>query len=382
MPSAKHIILLHSRQPLGAGTRSTLLSASQTKPVFLTDAQGIPFRDGEGASGIDVVVKDKAAWLDVIASHGDDVEVLTNDEFCLEECRRIRQALGKRDTLPGLITNYRDKWAMQTALRAKGIPTPKAVLIPKGELTPDTFARAAAEIGGTGFILKPSDEANLRGIFVVNAAAPVSAHGLMSRPTQTAYLIEEFLDGPQYHVDCIVDDGRVTPLLVGQYIAPLLDLADGRPSGSVSLERSDVRWSELAELADDAIQCLGSDGRFVAHVEFLSNAQGYRVGEVACRAPGGDVPWQSLVHCGVDLEVANLSLQLGLPAPQVVAGVAAAWVWIPGVYTPPFINKTYGVFAKRFCGTGWISQAKTSAELWQRVDGLLRDIHPINDAQG
>lgn len=373
MPS-KQVILLHSRQPLGAGTRSLIAGASELKPIFLTDAQGIPFRDADGDPRIEMVVKDKAAWLEFISSHGGEVEVITNDEFCLEDCRRIRQALGKRDTLPTAITHYRDKWAMQKALRAQGIATPKSVFIPKGELNADTFARAASDIGGTRFILKPADEANLRGIYVADITAPAAEQALLSRPSQADYLIEEFLDGPQYHVDCIVDDGDVTTLLVGGYIAPLLDLASGRPSGSISIDRSDPRWAELSALAIKAIQCLGADGRFVAHVELLSNAGGYRIGEVACRAPGGEVPWQSLTCSNVDLEVANLSLQMGRPITKAVEGPAAAWIWIPGIYNPPQINKTHGVFVKRFLGTGWLSQAKTSADLGPRVNSLLLQI--------
>lgn len=372
--SHKQIVLLHSRQPLGAGARSILTGESALKPILLTNGQGLPFRDTNEAPNIDLVVKDKSSWLQHIAACGDDVEVITNDEFCLEDCRRIRAAMGKKDTWPGKIANYRDKWAMQQALRAMGIATARSIAIPKGELDAGTFARATTEIGGHRFILKPVDEANLRGIVMADTRKPAAEQMLLSQPSAVDYLIEEFLDGPQYHVDCIVADGEVTTVLVGQYISPLLDLASGRPSGSVSIERADPQWEKLSALATEAIRCLGSDGRFVAHVELLSDPGGLRIGEVACRAPGGDVPWQSLSVANIDLEVANLSLQLGKAAPHPVDGMPAAWVWIPGAYRPPLINKTYGAFVNRFLGTGWLSPAKSSGELWQRVDKLLQQI--------
>ena len=53
--------------------------------------------------------------------------------------------------------------------------------------------------------------------------------------------------------------------------------------------------------------------------------------ETAARAPGAAVSELARVHAGIQLEVAHLRLQAGLPVPEpdLTGGRQAAWLWLP-----------------------------------------------------
>ncbi|HEX6873304.1 MAG TPA: hypothetical protein VF163_19585 [Micromonosporaceae bacterium] len=78
------------------------------------------------------------------------------------------------------------------------------------------------------------------------------------------------------------------------------------------------------------VAALGS-GRFVVHTEFVVRPDGrLTVLEVAARAPGAMVSEAARLHTGVNLETANLALQLGRSAGVVTPrGIQAGWVWTP-----------------------------------------------------
>jgi biotin carboxylase len=143
-------------------------------------------------------------------------------------------------------------------------------------------------------------------------------------------------------------------------------LANGQISGSITLHRDDPLRSRLVALAEAAVRALGASGRFVAHVEFLSAEGALYVGEVACRAPGGEIPWQCMQNCGVDLERLNLELQMGRATISMTRPVAASWIWIPGAVPVPD-NQAGGQFVDRFLGSGWLSTDLDHQALAQRT---------------
>jgi biotin carboxylase len=362
---AAPVFLLHSRQPLGAGTRDTLEEYGGREAVILTERKGPLFRNIAGDTAIEVIQAEKAEWLSIIRTRSACPEILTNDEYCLEDCRELRRAVGLDDPFPRELTHYRDKAAMRRALVAHGVPVPRGDELPAGgfDLVAVRAAARRCDAGGD-VIVKPRSEANLRGIFRINDLWRDPDPVLGSIDPASGYVIEQFLDGDQYHVELVVRDHEIATLMVGRYLTPLLDLARGRISGSITLPPGDARWGRLAEYAVAAVRALGAAGRFVAHVEFLSAGDALYVGEVACRAPGGEVPWQCEKNSGVDVERLNLELQMGRPAFELQTGrpmtaatqtVAASWIWIPGSFVPPADNTTGGDFVKRFLGHGWLS---------------------------
>jgi ATP-grasp domain len=363
----RDVILLHSRQPLGVGTRNALSIALRQRAWILTEGKGPLFRDTKQTDGLNIVELPQEAWEEFIASQARHPVIVTNDEFCLQTCQRLRRKFTNADIFPSDIARFRDKALMRETLTASGIPVPPALVVSSEKLAHITLDDIVPHVGnGQRYIVKPVDGANLRGIRQVDAEKIGSTSAFDVQPEFSRYLIEPFLDGKQYHVECLVTEGKVEPLFAGRYLTPLLDLASGKPSGSITLDRNDPIGPRLNQLAQSAVQCLGSTGCFVAHVEFLSSEDTLYIGEVACRAPGGDIPWQSTVHTGIDIEETNLHFQYGQSNRPLVTGDAAAWLWFPGKSGNNY-PATNGKFVDRFLGRAWLSTAKQSSELEHQI---------------
>ena len=237
--------------------------------------------------------------------------IVTNDEYVLAIAQQLSNEMGTPCALPSAISRYRDKSVMQAVFAQAGLPVPRSVS-KEEDRSPEQKV-----------IVKPRDEANLRGISVTTREA-LSEYDLKGK------VIEEFLEGPQFHCELLVREGSVTPLFAGHYVRPLLELAAGKISGSV--ETRGAHGARVEELAVAACEALGVDGHFVAHAEFLSRGADPKeivLGEICARAPGGEVPFQSRVIAGIDLETANLCLQAGIEprTSRHPGSESAGWLW-------------------------------------------------------
>ncbi|MFI6172299.1 acetyl-CoA carboxylase biotin carboxylase subunit family protein [Nocardia sp. NPDC051052] len=251
--------------------------------------------------------------------------IVTNDEYLLGLAAQLCGDLGLPTPIPaGSLENYRHKGVMRRALEAAGIPVPETLIVTEGSVE---------KAGGcTGFaddelvIVKPAAEANLRGI-------RTERFGTVDLGALGDGLIERLLEGPQYHSEVLVSNGTVTHLFSGLYIRSLLDLTKGGGSGSA--RTTPALEAELAELAIRTCTALGLDGTFTAHVEYLSSGPTFAdvvVSEVCARASGGDVPFQSGIIAGIDLELLNLRIQAGFDwaEPTIDPDASGGWMWRVG----------------------------------------------------
>ncbi|MBF6129987.1 ATP-grasp domain-containing protein [Nocardia brasiliensis] len=250
--------------------------------------------------------------------------VVTNDEYLLGLAAQLCGERGLPTAVPGSLENYRHKGQMRRALEAAAVPVPESLIVAAGAV--ETTA------GFTGFgddelvIVKPAAEANLRGI-------RIEPFGAVDPVALGDGLIERLLGGPQYHSEVLVVNGTVTHLFSGLYIRSLLDLTTGGPSGSARV--APELEARLADLAIRTCTALGLDGTFTAHVEYLSSGTAFAdvvVSEVCARASGGEVPFQSRIITGIDLELLNLRIQAGLDwsEPKVDADASGGWLWRVG----------------------------------------------------
>lgn len=250
--------------------------------------------------------------------------VVTNDEYLLGLAAQLCGERGLPTPVPGSLENYRHKGQMRRALEAAAVPVPESLIVAAGAV--ETTA------GFTGFgddelvIVKPAAEANLRGI-------RIEPFGAVDPVALGDGLIERLLGGPQYHSEVLVVNGTVTHLFSGLYIRSLLDLTTGGPSGSARV--APELEARLADLAIRTCTALGLDGTFTAHVEYLSSGTAFAdvvVSEVCARASGGEVPFQSRIITGIDLELLNLRIQAGLDwsEPKVDADASGGWLWRVG----------------------------------------------------
>ncbi|AFU01752.1 hypothetical protein AW168_16455 [Nocardia brasiliensis] len=250
--------------------------------------------------------------------------VVTNDEYLLGLAAQLCGERGLPTPVPGALENYRHKGRMRRALEAAAVPVPESLIVAAGAV------ETTAVFTGFGddelVIVKPAAEANLRGI-------RIEPFGAVDPVALGDGLIERLLGGPQYHSEVLVVNGTVTHLFSGLYIRSLLDLTTGGPSGSARV--APELEARLADLAIRTCTALGLDGTFTAHVEYLSSGPAFAdvvVSEVCARASGGEVPFQSRIITGIDLELLNLRIQAGLDwsEPKVDADASGGWLWRVG----------------------------------------------------
>ncbi|MFB8275280.1 ATP-grasp domain-containing protein [Nocardia colli] len=322
------VVLLQAKQSLG-----TVGLAEFGSAVTATGAELRILRTGEvplireGDVALHDIGDERIADIDEWASliPAGTTAIVTNDEYLLGVAAQLCGDLGLPTPIPaGSLENYRHKGVMRRTLEAAGIPVPETLIVADGSVE---------KAGGcTGFaddelvIVKPAAEANLRGI-------RTEKFGDVDLTALSDDLVERLLGGPQYHSEVLVVNGTVTHLFSGLYIRSLLDLTRGGGSGSARTDPATE--TKLADLAIRTCTALGLDGTFTAHVEYLSSGDAFEevvVSEVCARASGGEVPFQSRIITGIDLELLNLRVQAGLgwDEPKADADASGGWMWRVG----------------------------------------------------
>ncbi|MBO0899006.1 hypothetical protein J1G44_05795 [Cellulomonas sp. zg-ZUI199] len=323
------VVVLHSRQPLTTDPAQAF-PRDRFEVVVLTDADPATVLREDVEASVEVVRAGRGEWESVVRSVP-GAEVVSNDEYCLVECARLRAATGLPARHPARLDGYRDKVLMKRRLEAAGVPVPRHLTF---EPTV-TSSRAVADrvVGTVGLpaVVKPRREANSRGVEVLPDAEAVVGW-LARHDGETGWQVDEFVDGDLGHVNALVHHGDVRPVQAGRYLGPLLGFERGRVLGGWTLPADSPQAVAAHELNERVVHALGSDGDFVVHTEFATTPDGRLVVlETAARAPGAAVSELARVHAGVQLEVAHLRLQAGLPVPEPdhTGGRQAAWLWLP-----------------------------------------------------
>lgn len=239
--------------------------------------------------------------------------VLTFDEAYVELTAEIAAGL----SLPGLsraaAASCRDKHLMRRRLAEAGVPSARSVIAQ----TPEEAARAAAAIGypvvlkprnlgGSIGVVRAENEAEVRELFETAATAVFARID-----TLPGLLVEEYLDGPEFSVESLVDDGivricAVTEKLLG--FAPYFEEIGHfcRPFD----ERRDAGIGRLVRSVHAALGLtLGA-----THCELRLTATGPRVIEIGARLAGDRIPDLVRRATGIDLIAAAAQLATGKSA--------------------------------------------------------------------
>ncbi len=165
-------------------------------------------------------------------------------------------------------------------------------------------------LGGSIGVMRADDEQQLRAAFHT-AEDAVAADGTRSK--LPGVLIEEFLDGPEFSIDCVVHDGVVTPLVVAEkelafppYFEELAHVVPAQPRAGLD---------EAVQLVVAAHQAAGLDS-LVTHSEFKLTSRGPRIIEINVRLGGDLIPYLGWLALGVDLAAAAADVAVG-QAPEV-----------------------------------------------------------------
>jgi hypothetical protein len=323
---SRDVLILHSRQPIGPGARAALRGRHGSAVRILTI--GSPAAVLRGGLPPGWIIEPVAKFPRRSAL--DNADIVTNDEYALEECGDLRESVGLPRRLPAALAPWLDKITMKEQLRAASIGVPRAISLDTfADKRRDRLAEVLIDALGLPIVTKPRRGANNTGVTILQDRAALQAW-LVSHVGELGWEAEEFLDAQLYHANALVRDGTVTPVIVGEYVRPLLALSEGLASGSITLP-GDHPVTRIGEgLNASVAAALGAAGSFVMHTEFFVRLGQSFVIDVAARAPGALVPQIARAASGLNLERANFELQLnGRTAEPRATNTYGAWLWEP-----------------------------------------------------
>ena len=211
------------------------------------------------------------------------------DEFDVLTAAKTREHLQLGGMTGSHALRFRDKLAMRNIACEAGVPCPDFV----AAFNPDKI-NAFLDTVPAPWIIKPRTEVNAFGIRKCERAEQVwqtlteldNRHNWRDHPSQ--YLIEKFIEGKVYHVDSVVENGKVIAAGVSVYGTTPFKVSHygGVFTTSIVPYKSKER-KELEKLNKQLLKAFKYE-RGIAHAEFLqSDADGkFYLLEVAARVGG------------------------------------------------------------------------------------------------
>ncbi|MGM0217531.1 ATP-grasp domain-containing protein [Enterococcus sp. AZ126] len=203
--------------------------------------------------------------------------------------------------IPGIQKNQalavRDKWIMNEMLHQRELNTSKnAIAVSENEAI--LFAKKV----GFPIVAKP-----LNGFATLNTQKLLSnkdiseyfsnlaiENELLLAISDNRILLESFIDGEEYHCDCVVQNGQVVFSSVSKYLYNCMDIATkGRPPASIVFSKAESEKNtatrKISELNEKVISALGINNT-VTHGEYFVTKDGeVYFGEIGARIGGADV---------------------------------------------------------------------------------------------
>ena len=224
--------------------------------------------------------------------------IVALDDFDVEVAAGLREHFG----VPGLGESaarlFRDKLAMRRQARALGVRIPEFTGLSHHADVTEFLDRVPGP-----WLVKPRGDASAAGIVKCRTPDEVwrRVHGLGD--AQSFHLVERMVPGDLYHVDSLVEGGRVVFAEVNAYWRPLLDVYQG---GGVyatrTLDRRSPDVAALRALNERVLTGFGLDWG-AAHTEFMkahADGQFYFI-ETSCRVGGAETATMVEAATGVNL---------------------------------------------------------------------------------
>lgn len=302
------------------------------------------------------------------------------DDFDVELVAHLREHL----RIPGMGEStaryFRDKLAMRERAQARGLRIPPFVHVLNYERV-----RKFLEEVPPPWMFKPRGEASATGIKKLSDPNQVWAaiHELGDR--QSAFLIEQMIEGDVYHVDSIVADEKVVFAEAHRYRRPLFEVAHhGGVFGSVTLQRNAAETRKLLAVNKELLKQLGFV-RGVAHSEFIkSKADGeFYFLETAARVGGAHIAELVETSTGVNLwaEWAKIEITQGefpYEVPKAEKGYAGVLMSLAKQEWPDTSGYTDPEIAMRLTEkkhhVGFIVRGESQAEVEATIDRLSRRV--------
>ncbi|EOD70623.1 ATP-grasp domain-containing protein [Amycolatopsis vancoresmycina] len=349
-----------------AAARGIRVHVTNTAEVLEATADVVAKADG--TSVVDVLRPgESAAWARGSGERFDAVYAL--QELAQVAVAETAEAVGAPGNPPEAVHRVRTKDACREALAAAGFPQPVV------RLCADLAEAEAFLRDHTGpWIVKPRDAMGSTGVSLVTEAAELPA-ALALLPDAKAFLVEQFVEGPEFSVEGVFLGGepKILAVTAKEKVPPPFFVETGHV---LPAPLPDARWREIDEQVSAALKTLGLRvGGF--HVELWLTTAGVVLGEVHGRF-GGDWIHRMLAHAIPGLELYGLVFDdmLGRPLPEVSLepsrGAAVRY------FTPPP--------GRLAAVEGWdevlAHPAVLYAELGVQAGDVIRPLHRSGDRVG
>ncbi len=230
--------------------------------------------------------------------------LVTDNEYDLERVARMREDLGIAGQSAASALSFRDKVVMkETASRT--VATAR-------------FARLRSIADLTGFVeehgypvvVKPVKQGGSRDILVLRGEDDLL--DFSRRLWREDLMVEEFVEGPMYHVDAVLADGYRF-VASSRYLRSCLGVFSGQNNGSLQLRPESRFARRLEEFLDRVLDAFDTPEASAYHLEVFHTPEGELVlCEIASRVGGDRIPALTRATYGVDLHTAALRLSCGL----------------------------------------------------------------------
>jgi biotin carboxylase len=251
--------------------------------------------------------------------------IVALDDFDVETAAHLREHFRLPGIGDSLARNFRDKLAMRTTARNAGLLVPEF----SGVFNYDDL-RAFMERVSPPWLLKPRSEASSMGIKKINHADELWPILDSLGDQQSFFVMEQFVAGDVYHVDGLMNNGKVLFSMAHKYGQPPLSVyAGGGVFITRSLDRESDESQALIELNKQVLKAMGLI-RGATHSEYIKSQADGRLYflENAARVGGANIAECVDYASGVNLwrewariEIANLRGEK-YKLPQTHAGYA------------------------------------------------------------
>jgi len=248
-----------------------------------------------------------ALFIDLLAFLGRKMKI--DRVIALEEFDVVTAALMREHLcLPGLSSSgakvFRDKLSMAVHSRRAGINVPDFVPLVNVEEVDEFMQRVAGP-----WVIKPRSDVSAIGIRKVSEPEEVrrAMHEMNERENlrerASYYVLARFVAGEVFHVDSVVNDGKVMFAGTNQYGRPPMQVAhQGGAYISRTLERGSADEKALLGINKKLVRALGLE-RGATHAEFIkSDVDGkFYFLEIAARVGGAYISDVLEAASGVNL---------------------------------------------------------------------------------
>ena len=282
---------------------------------YVAAADGNSQAEGRGLCDLffHIDLKDTSALIDAARElrekRGLDAVFTAGTDFSLAVAE-IARALDLPGHSPAAAALATDKILMRRRFQEKGVPSPAFA-----EIGPDDNSRELLKKVPGPWVVKPVDSMGARGVIRVDSRNKLDAalKDARSYSKSGRALVETWMEGPEYSLDALVEDGKLIPCGLAdrhiEYPPCFIEMGHLIPS-TLNTEEAGELW----DVFEKGVKALGLT-RGAAKGDIKLTPKGPMIGEIAARLSGGYMSgWTYPYSSGIEPTRGALRLAAGLSA--------------------------------------------------------------------